>query len=212
MNLIVFAMKSEIKKIINNEFLIIEDPLYKIWKHKNNYFVISGVGTINANNCLTYILNKFKIIKKIYNFGIVGCISKKNQIGKVFFIKKTNLFFEKKWFNVKINRYWFNVIFKLNLKKGILLTSDFFIDKNVLDKKYFNKENNFFKNINKNINLFDMEGASYCYVAKKMNKKIFLIKIVSDMVNKKNNDKSYKENLEHCQKKLKKIYNIIIGE
>lgn len=191
MKLIVVAMEIEIKEIIKKikVELFIKKP-FIIYKYNKGYFCITGIGIQFAISGLTYCLTKLKDINKIYNFGYAGSIDKNLKILDIITIKKDLLFFDKLSFYLNINK-------NLNLKSYNLLTSNFFINKDI-NKLNFNNKFQLFNNLPFKISVVDMELGGYCYVAKKFNKKIYSVKIITDNIFMK---KSSKEQYEiYCNK------------
>lgn len=204
MKLIISAMKDELNEIIIklDNIIKLNDSLFEIYRYKNFLFAISGIGTFNANICLTYLLNKFPEISLIYNFGVVGSMSDKIKPLDVVFVKKSLWFLENKIANCKPLK-----LDSTRITYEEILTSDFFLQKNTLKKliENFYKNHYLFNQIS-NIKIIDMEYSAFLFVALKYKKDIYGIKVVSDSALHRSNEKEYEKNMVYCKRILKQIF------
>lgn len=196
MILIVCAMESEankIKETIENiEIckLAIEKYYYKgKINNKNVLLLVTGIGKVNASALTALVLEKEKV-KSIVNIGYAGSI-KPFKVGDVVIIKDAS------YHDVdltSINNLYdygqipgmpnpflsdfelFNKIKKeLNFPGVSLFTGDKFITENLYDVKA----------------AYDMEGAAVYQVAYIFKKPAIIIKVISDILSSKSQDKDY---------------------
>lgn len=209
MILIVTAMESEakdLKKGFQEKILFNNHKYYQgIINNKEVLLLITGVGKTNASTFLSSLLMK-ENIKSIINIGYAG--AKGNfKIGEAILVDNviygdvdvtafTN--YEKgqipkmpKYF--ESDQVMFNNFKKVIHKESLLYTQDQF----VLSSEYDNA-------------LFDMEGASFYQVAYLFNKPIIAIKLVSDLIGKKDQSEIYSDFEENSSSLIKElIYQVI---
>lgn len=189
MVLIVCAMKSEVTLLANKLKLVQEEPFLEYCGNINDnelILVVSGVGKTNAALATSSALTKYNNIDYILNVGIVGGYKvKKHQpyvVNKtryhdvdvtVFNYEKGQIPGSPKWFLT--NEFLLNKL--TDYKQASLLTGDTF-STNILTKSSY---------------LVDMEGASIYHTAHKFNKPVISLKIVSDLVDTKEQVDEYIE-------------------
>jgi len=195
MNLIVAAMQSEIKDVVEHI-----KPDTKV--------LVTGVGKVNAAMKLAEIL-KTEHIETIYNFGFAGA-SGAYEVGDVVLIDQTNYHD----FNLTMFGYaegqvpGYPAVFKSNLalvnqiknlypkvKNGYLLTGDTFMT-DIRPGNY----------------VYDMEGAALYQVAHNYRIPIVSIKVISDVIGMENHIESYTSFEEKVgSQKINEVYQMIFG-
>ena len=186
MRLFVFAMQEEVRGLRYNKH---DDNLYKFIGVENAFFVLTGVGKIQAAMKVTEMIMKYDV-ESVINVGFSGA-TKEYRIGDVVLIEKatfhdfdlTTFGYEHgqvpgfdKWFSV--DRYLKLMITKklINLKFGNLFTGDKFMTDGFTERM-----------------VFDMEGAAIALVCKKFNKPWASIKIITDNVGVEQQINEYQE-------------------
>ena len=200
MKLVVIAMESEVNSKIFKIFKPINSFPFKVFKNKNILIVISGIGLINASSATTWAINKFDI-KQVFNIGIAGAISNNMNIADMYNITKAyynNV--DCTMFNYELGQipkekpYFELKPFLKDEKTAELLSGNNFIN-NIKDISIMlNKYNN--------IKVLDMEGTAIANICSKFNIECYIIKVISDIIIKNNNENHYKDNLNKCQKKV----------
>lgn len=204
MTLIVCAMEAEAKIIketienIESCKLTLEKNYYKgKIKNKDVLLVVTGIGKVNAG-ALTALMLEKKQISKIINIGYAGGIKPYN-VADIVLVKAAsyhdvdltsiNSFYEygqvpgmPKSFSSDF--HLFNKIKeKLNFIELPLYTGDKFVTKKLYDIKA----------------VYDMEGAAIYQVAYLFKKPIIAIKIISDIIDSKTQDKDYNKSEKEFQ-------------
>lgn len=171
----------------------IENFNFNIFQQKKNTIILleTKIGLINAALAATLLLSNFKI-DVIVNYGAVGACSNKN-------LKIFDLVIPKKIYFADVITPWY--------KNGQFPNeNEYFLNSFSLSKNKKFKEGNLAssmgfefneKRVNliqkrfSDISIFDMESASFAFVANKFSKKIYVIKAISDIVGKtaSNNEK-----------------------
>lgn len=217
MVLIVCAMDSEaneIKKSISNlEIGNITKEKYYYKGQINNIdviLVIAGVGKVNAAVMTTFLLNKYKNIKTVLNVGLAGAYFP-YKIGDVVTIKDSSYHDV----NVKpINpiyeigqvpnmphpflsddKLFHKMSFELKSKIDSLYTGDQFITSDLLKSK----------------GVYDMEGAAIYHTAHIFDKPVIAIKVISDIIDSKDQKKVYEAFEANAATQIKEIVFKIIN-
>ena len=171
MIIFVVALKAEISWLIDTiDIKLDQKTPFEIYKNDKISVIISGVGYINSLIATTYIINRYKDIKKIINIGIAGAKD-----------------------GIKISSIY--SIYKLIDRFD---DSIYFLDNVIFEKASLStyKEEKFDKKGLKST-LVDMEASAFykaCrYFVKK--DKIYIIKVVSDNLQNINIDNSHIKDL-----------------
>jgi nucleoside phosphorylase len=183
MILIISALNVEvnfIKKHCNVSKIIGEKPFeYFKCNFKNLEFFVakSGLGKIRTASFLQYSIDNFKEIALIINFGSAGAVSDDAEVGDLYFCTKaieydfyTTRDF-KPQFEVEVPIPCNNILQKLNIKKGIIISGTQNIDSK-------NKKENLLKKYNASIG--DWEASAVMQVSALNKKKCFVFKAVTD--------------------------------
>ncbi len=169
---------------------------YELYKYKNEEIIVvqSGVGVTYAAACTELFIHKFKP-SKVLNFGAVGGSLKLNQYDVV--IPKKIYFHDVKtpWYprgQIPYNPKFF--LNKINDNHNINLGSGmtFINDQQQVDD--INKEIS--------IDIFDMECAGIAQICYKNKIDLFVVKGISDIIGKTNDEK---ENINNCIKKAARL-------
>ncbi|ALV23122.1 hypothetical protein ASO20_00300 [Mycoplasma sp. (ex Biomphalaria glabrata)] len=227
MYLFVCAMESEIITFLEKSkpTEVFKSKNFNLYKKNNHYFLITGIGKVNAAFALTHFLTKYNegnTLKGIINIGVCGSVNKKLSICDVVMIDKAYYhdfdltMFGYKYGQVPGSHQFFEP--ERNLHETIraslaswkphscnLATGDVFVQKH----NYFN-ELKIKHNIK--IDVVDMEGTSYFHVAEKLTVPFIAIKIISDYIESDNNSNQYSENMAHATKIIQNIIERIINE
>lgn len=203
MRLYILAMESEASSIIKDAEKIQSKP-FELYKSKNNknLICISGIGKVNASGALSYVLNKYDI-SEIINIGFAGA-SGNFELGDKVLIK------EARYHDFDLTNFGYKkgqvpnlpAVFKSTLeiknnkhfKKGYLYTGDYFTTKLIT--------NDF---------LSDMEGASLYHIAYIYEAPITAIKVVSDIINEKQQQSDYDNFEKEGSKYVLDIYRYLEG-
>ncbi|ASZ09138.1 5'-methylthioadenosine/S-adenosylhomocysteine nucleosidase [Mesoplasma chauliocola] len=187
MKLIIGAMHEELQYSIDYfDLHKIEDEKFNIYKNDDLMFCITGIGLINSAAQLAYILTKYDI-DEIINIGTSGGCDNKLKQGDIVIIDKIyNCVADATVFGYEYGQvprmpkfYQSNN----NLLQGKLknyqikniASSDIFINsQDQIDK--------FVKKINNQISVLDMECFAYAQTAYLFEKKLSVIKIISDII------------------------------
>ncbi|AHI53955.1 5'-methylthioadenosine/S-adenosylhomocysteine nucleosidase [Spiroplasma sabaudiense Ar-1343] len=221
MKLIVVAMYEEIEGFLNSEsFVIVEHQFLKIYKNDKTYLLITGIGLVNAALTLSAFLAIYQNeVTQIYNFGSAGSSSKNLQVfdivvaNRVYYstVDLTGFGYaygqipkESEYFEMTLAQ---SILMKLSpnfdVHSSNLASSDIFISDE-------NKFENFVIKASKSIEVFDMEAAALCHVAKKFAKPINVIKLISDNLLIKNNEVQFSEFIGEISLKMKEIINVVL--
>ena len=192
---IVTALYIEAKPLISL-FNLKKDNTYtkfQVFSNKNIKLIISGTGKIKSATALTYLISNKDIKENEYiiNIGFIASLNNNSQLGDIVYISKIQNAYSDTTFYPEI-------IYKHNFLEGSLTTFDKIIDNKI-----------------ENIEYIDMEAYGFFQTASIFFKKdkIFLLKIVSDILkenvedrilfdfkDKKLFDKSYKKTYEFLLK------------
>lgn len=187
--------------------------------NKRFAILISGVGKVNAafslTNSFTILKDNNFIVSKIINLGPAGSL-KLDKIGETYLIDKAYYFDVDLTAipNYKIgqlpnNQYEFQTSLTLNSQINISLGLNI-KSKNILSAdRFFNQKdiNNIETNFN-NISLLDMESTSLIHCANNLGIEISSLKIVSDLLNQKEN--FYLTKKEVLKSKVTEILELLI--
>ena len=180
MVLIMVAMQDEFDGVITHVDVTEKNdfPFYYIGKIQNKKVIIakSGIGKVNASAILTFILNKFSI-DLIINIGFAGAIGN-YEAGEVVLINSAQ------YFDVD------NTVWGYNIGQIPQMPSKY---ENTISIGLFKKEtlytsDSFISSAPSSIvsAIFDMEGCALLQTGYLFNRKILMIKIISDIINSQN--------------------------
>ncbi|WP_338969140.1 5'-methylthioadenosine/S-adenosylhomocysteine nucleosidase [Spiroplasma endosymbiont of Labia minor] len=211
---IIVAMYDEVKYYLeNNNFELIQNEPFKIFKHKNNFVAISGIGLVNATIATTLICENYLNDDQILiNIGLAGSIEDNFDILDLVLIENSTFSFanatgfgyekgqipkEEKFFANFNNEF---VKQKMNkIKFGNLASSDIFISD-------YNSAKENFLGFPIKIDLLDMEANAIAFTCYKFKKKLISLKIVSDILKVKiDNESQFKNILELGSKKIEMV-------
>ncbi|AVP49104.1 5'-methylthioadenosine/S-adenosylhomocysteine nucleosidase [Williamsoniiplasma luminosum] len=197
MRIIIGAMFEELEMIINSRKLIpVLNSVFKEFKTEDKKLVVSvsGIGTVNASACLSYLLTKYHHVEEIINIGTSGAICESLKQGDVVIVDKASY----PTTNVTSFGYQHGQVPKMPVY--------FESDKNLIDQTInkFKQKNQEFKIVNAatmdvfvdnqtivdnvisqlpfNAQIVEMETAAYMQVAHLFNIPFISIKIISDLV------------------------------
>ena len=170
--------------------------------NKKITLIISGIGKVNSAMSTQFLIDNFNV-DYVLNFGTCGALDENFNLGDIFIVKKAV-------------QFDFDLTEIDNCELGYMEEYDcvFFDCKNDYLKKdnavgYLATADQFSEDINKiNIlkkmgcNLKDMEGGAIFQVCKANDKKLLMIKAVSDVFGKKSMIDQYKNNVNNVSKKL----------
>ncbi|MEG2245519.1 MAG: 5'-methylthioadenosine/S-adenosylhomocysteine nucleosidase [Malacoplasma sp.] len=194
---IIIALESEIfnaqKVKDENKLVLSNDQKFYLNENKEIVIAFSGVGKVNAANCISNLLKTFPMISNVINIGLVGCSNENYKLGSTivvdefYYLDVDATIFGYKYGQVpREDEKYLSSKEKQLIIKNILLennidvhfanigTSDSFINKHNI--------NNFPKEIVDNISLFDMESTAIAHVCSKNRLQLSSIKIVSDNI------------------------------
>ena len=191
---IVTALYIEAKPLISL-FNLKKDNTYtkfQVFSNENIKLIISGTGKIKSATALTYLISNKDIKENEYiiNIGFIASLNNNSQLGDIVYISKIQNAYSDTTFYPEI-------IYKHNFLEGSLTTFDKIIEKKI-----------------KNIEYIDMEAYGFFQTASIFFKKdkIFLLKIVSDILKENIEDRiliDFKDdNL--FNKSYKKIYDFLL--
>ncbi|ATZ17298.1 5'-methylthioadenosine/S-adenosylhomocysteine nucleosidase [Williamsoniiplasma luminosum] len=197
MKIIIGAMFEELEVIINSRKLIpVLNSVFQEFKTEDNKLVVcvSGIGTVNASACLSYLLTKYNHVEQIINIGTSGAICTSLKQGDVVIVDKASypttnvtsfgyqhgqvpkmpVYFEsdKNLIDQRINKFK-----QMNQEFKIVnaATMDVFVDnKSIVD--------NVIGRLPFNAQIVEMEIAAYMQVAHLFNIPFVGVKIISDLV------------------------------
>lgn len=225
--LFVCAMESEIITFLEKSkpVEVFKSKNFNLYKKNNHYFLITGIGKVNATFGLTYFLTKYNegnTLKGVINIGVCGCINKKLAICDVVMIDKAyyhdfNLtMFGYKYGQVPGSHPFFQP--DRNLYESVRTTLSSFKPHvcNLATGDIFVQKSNYFLELEKKhdikIDVVDMEGTSYFHVAEKLSIPFIAIKIISDYVESGNGPEEYSKNMVYATKKIQNIIERIVNE
>lgn len=213
---IIVAMYDEAKEIINKHNLqeVVSTPC-RVFLNNETLVVVTGVGVINASIAVSYVEHTYKPDKYI-NVGLVGTIDKAFNILDTVIVKevyhgasdatcfgykygqtpKEDEFYIS---DEKLVKEWTSKI--ENVKFSNLASSDIFVDST--EKYEFA-----IKPLPESVKLFDMESFGMFQTAKKYNKPMISIKLISDIIDLENKSNGYqfKEILENGAIKIAEMF------
>ncbi|WP_339022381.1 hypothetical protein [Spiroplasma endosymbiont of Crioceris asparagi] len=202
---LLFAMFDEAAHTIKeHQFKLIQKQPYEVYENDQFFLLISQIGLVNAGSALTWVDSNYEISEYI-NFGMVGCNSNVLNIKDILNIKNVYLGnVDATGFGYKMGQvpqmpafYTLKGI-KNEYNTANICSSDVFING-------FDKYNSIVKPIEPNIELFDMELAGFAQAAFRLKKEINAIKIVSDILGSKSNEKQFLEVKEFSSNKISEI-------
>ena len=168
---IVTALYIEAKPLISL-FNLKKDNTYtkfQVFSNENIKLIISGTGKIKSATALTYLISNKDIKENEYiiNIGFIASLNNNSQLGDIVYISKIQNAYSDTTFYPEI-------IYKHNFLEGSLTTFDKIIDNKI-----------------ENIEYIDMEAYGFFQTASIFFKKdkIFLLKIVSDILKEKVKDR-----------------------
>lgn len=221
---IIIALEYEINEDILKQATIKHINNFKYYIFNNRYVLLfCGVGKTNAAIGCTNLINNFQI-DHIINIGCCGSANLNMNILNIILVDKcfygdvdvsvdpkyliNQIPYEPKYFYSNIQYLNFLDDFikqnfnEYNIYKGSLITVDSFVNQNNIYK--FNEIDN-----NEVLGI-DMECTSIGQVCNKYNIKFNAIKLISDLVYKKNDFLNYDKNLESISQIIKNIFCYII--
>ena len=191
---IVTALYIEAKPLISL-FNLKKDNTYtkfQVFSNKNIKLIISGTGKIKSATALTYLISNKDIKENEYiiNIGFIASLNNNSQLGDIVYISKIQNAYSDTTFYPEI-------IYKHNFLEGSLTTFDKIIDNKI-----------------ENIEYIDMEAYGFFQTASIFFKKdkIFLLKIVSDILKENVEDRilfDFKDK-KLFDKSYKKIYEFLL--
>ena len=170
--------------------------------NKKITLVISGIGKVNSAMSTQFLIDNYDV-DYVLNFGTCGALDENLNLGDIFIVKKAV-------------QYDFDLTEIDNCELGYIEEYDcvFFDCKNEFLQKdnavgYLATADQFSEDINKittlknmGCNLKDMEGGAIFQVCKANDKKLLMIKVVSDVFGKKSMIDQYISNVNIVSKKL----------
>lgn len=197
MRLYLIAMLDEAKDLVN-EFEIIQEKPFLLYKKRNEILAITGVGKVNSSFVTSFMISSYNI-KEIINIGFAGAYGN-FKIGDVVFVSKAlyhdvdaTAFGYKSGQIPQMPEYYEPKDYMKNLfidyKKSTLLTGDYFVTKNIGDNY-----------------IADMEGAAIFQVGYRMNIPTISIKIVSDLINSEDHLSKYNKFEKIGSKNIRELY------
>lgn len=189
------------------------------WGKIKVFLLQTNIGKVNSSISTALLIKKYKI-NIIINIGYSGSISKKININDIVLSKNTacydtniNLIDNFKKYKLNKSNYLnlniklikcFEICIKkikLNYKKGLIISGDYFINNNI-----------FINNIKKlfpNAIAIDMESASISHVCYLFDIPCVIIKTISDIAGNDSN-KYFKENINNIPFNIPDIINIFL--
>ena len=205
---IIFALKEELNAFLKNckvinEYKIFELDFYEV-KYLNHKLILveSGIGKVNAARVTQILIDNMKI-DYLFNIGVAGGVSQDLEVLDI--VVANNLVqhdFDITAFNhekgyipnvglsIKCDDYLVNLAMqvaknlKISIKCGTIASGDIF----VANSKMSNKINQKFQAL-----AVEMEGASIAQVAYLSGVPFLVIRSISDVVSKDNNELTYNE-------------------
>lgn len=222
---IIIALESEIydaNDIKEKNTLILSNDQKFYISHKDNIvFAFSGVGKVNASNCISNLLKTFHNINNVINVGLAGSKDKTFQLGAIviveeyYYLDVDATIFGYKYGQVprECEKYFSSKENNLILKELLVKIFPHFFSANIATSDSFvNKDNfsKFPKEIIDVVSLFDMEATAIASICYKNNVAMSSIKIVSDNIwNETNSKIEFKNSLINYEKLIQNIKNII---
>jgi adenosylhomocysteine nucleosidase len=174
--------------------------------------IISGIGKVNAAISTQFLIDNYKI-NKLLNLGLAGGIGKDIEIGDVFFIEKAVQYdFDLSLINdVEIGRLE-------DFEDKYILVSSFssnnFLFKKLATGDRFNEDKNDEKLLTDYMkaDLRDMEGGAIAQVATLNEIPLFIVKAVSDKIEKDSISSYFEQStyaLKKLKEKMKEIFTVI---
>ncbi|WP_335940776.1 spore photoproduct lyase family protein [Fusobacterium polymorphum] len=191
---IVTALYIEAKPLISL-FNLKKDSKYtkfQVFSNENIKLIISGTGKIKSATALTYLISNKDIKENDYiiNIGFIASINNNSQLGDIIYISKIQNAYSD-------TTFYPEMIYKHNFLEGSLTTFDKIIENKI-----------------ENVEYIDMEAYGFFQTASIFFKKdkIFLLKIVSDILKEKLEDRiliDFKDN-NLFDESYKKIYDFLL--
>lgn len=195
---VIAAMNDELQAFFeSNKSSIeqIEEKPFQIFKFKNHLIALSGIGLVNAGSCLSYVASKYQP-KSFLNFGLAGATE--NVDAKIL-----DPVIVEKVYHGGVDATVFGYDFGQTPKEEPFFQSD---EALILDIKaiipaklvnlastdsFINSKTMFDELIaplKSDISIMDMEAFGYFQIAAKFDTPIVAIKIISDILNKKDDN------------------------
>ncbi|WP_342268542.1 5'-methylthioadenosine/S-adenosylhomocysteine nucleosidase [Spiroplasma endosymbiont of Aspidapion aeneum] len=199
-------MEEEVQDLQNScDYVKILAHPYQVWENDKSFIVVCGIGIARSSACTGWVIEKLKPTQ-IINIGLCGA-TESNSILDGLFIKKayysavdlTPFGYDYGQHSKGKKFYQSNIENVLKVKEANIASSDIFINN-------IQGYDNFIKKINDKIELFDMECCSIFQICDEFGIKYGAIKIVSDVLNKYQDNKfQFEEIILQGAKKIKEI-------
>ncbi|ATQ35531.1 5'-methylthioadenosine/S-adenosylhomocysteine nucleosidase [Mesoplasma entomophilum] len=190
MKLIIGAMHEELQdSIAFYNLKKIDEEKFVIYKNEEIMFCITGVGLINSAAQLAYILTKYEI-DSIINIGTSGGCDKSLKQGDIILVDKVyNSVADATVFGYAYGQVPRMPKYYETNKEKIMNKIDSAKIKNIASSDIFihsiDQVNSLVKKIDDEISILDMECFAYAQTAYLFKKEFSVIKIVSDIIGKK---------------------------
>ena len=215
---IIVAMNNEAETLlsqmrITKEQCLLNKKVYEgEFENEKIVLIISGIGKVNAAVSTQFIIDKYKV-DKLLNFGLAGGIGKGIEIGDIYFVEKAVQYdFDLSLLNnVEIGRLeeFDDKYINVTTIKG----SEFGLKKLATGDR-FNEDKNDEKLLVEYMkaDLRDMEGGAVAQVAVMNNKPFYMVKAVSDKIEKDSISSYFEQSrfaLKKLKEKMKDIFTVI---